>query len=353
MKDEGRFCPQNFQVWVAFVMGMIVIIIAIIVFNKVSTGRYGADRKYQVDTNQGRFETYLDYAQQTSSFKEDEEVTWLGVEAVDVNRSMARQMGLDISGGVLVSKVIESSPADKAGLKRGDIIYEFEHREIKDSDQLSKLLEKSDPGDRVRLDLIRKDEHETIYVVLGKTENKDSTSSARKIAGEVTPSDQRWGIVISELTDFLRKSFDIPDSEKGVVVMMVVPGSAADKARLNKGDLIKQVNQTRVTSIYDFFEALPSDENDLLLTIYRRGVDTYVHITAVPPGQVKGFSVAQEGIGMNRPMYVPGYDQTQSGEPDEKTRSSAWTDIKVTAGDSDSQEDYPVCKRITELDSLI
>ena len=353
MNKEGKLCPQNFQVWVAFVMGMIVIIIAIVVFNKVSMGRYGAEKKLTEEAYQKGPEDIPSYVQSVSSLRENEDVAWLGIEVVDVNRSMAKQLDLDISGGVLVSRVIENAPADKAGLLRGDIIYEFDHREIRDSDQLSKLLEKADPGDRMRLDLFRGDEREIIYVVLGKTENTDSTSSARQIAGEVTPGNQRWGIVISELTDYLRKNFDIPDNEKGVVVMMVVPGSAAERAGLNKGDLIRQVNQIRLNSITDFFEALPSDENSLLLTVYRRGADVYVHITAVPPEQVKGFSVAQEGIGMNRPLYVPGYDQTQSGEPDEKTRSSASTNIRVAAEDSENEEDSPVCKRVTELDSLI
>ena len=152
MKNEGKLCPQNFQVWVAFLMGMIVIIIAVVIFDKVSMGRYGPDKKIQEDTYQGGFETDLGYGQQVISLKESDDYSgaWLGIEAVDITKPMANQLDLSISGGVLVSRVIENSPADRAGLLRGDIIYEFDQREVKDSDQLSKLLGKTDPGDSRR-----------------------------------------------------------------------------------------------------------------------------------------------------------------------------------------------------------
>lgn len=357
MKDKVKLCPQNFHVWVAFLMGMIVIVIAIVIFDRVSTGRLGLDKKSTTDVDiqyMGGDDGPLSNVQPASLLQtsENNSGAWLGIEAKDITEAMAEELGLGISGSVLVSRVLENSPAAKAGLLRGDIIFEFDHRDIKDTDQLSKLLGKTDPGDRVRLSVLRGDERKTLYVVLEEAENTNSTLSVRQIAGDITPDTQKWGIVISEPTDLLRKTYSIQANENGVIVMMVAPGSAASRAGLEEGDLIRQMDQTRVNSIADFFEALQSADDNSILCIYRQDAALYINMVAVFD-QAQGFSMAQEGIGMNRPLYVPGYDQTQSGEPDEKTRSLVVTPTKVVSDDTVSEEDSPVCKRIPELDSFL
>jgi membrane-associated protease RseP (regulator of RpoE activity) len=396
MSKERKLCPQNFQVWVAFLMGMVVIIIAIVIFDHVSVrGRMGLDDG-KLDT--GGIPGYVQASSTQSGMQaagytkgnEGETGAWLGIEPVYVTEAMAKQLGLSISGGVLVSRVIENSPAEKAGLLQGDIIYELDHREVENSDELRHLLSKSDPGERVRITVFRDRKRKVFYAKLGEAVSAGSTSSVRQIAGEIIPNDLRWGIVVSELTESLRKAYDIPGKENGVVVMMVAPGSAADKAGLIKGDVIRQVDGARIDDLVGFFEAIGSnDKSSLLLNVCRQGAHFYVTITAVSPfmpaggsrgseeedstesegykgmpseipprgkpevQQIQGFSTAQEGIGMNRPLYVPGYDQTQSGEPEDKARTPANTSLKALAGDSDSGEDSPVRKRIEDMDLLL
>lgn len=362
MKKERKLCPQNFQVWVAFLMGMVVIIIAIVIFDHVSVrGRMGLDDgKLDTDGTPGYVQTSSTQSgiQPASYTKgtEGETGAWLGIEPVDVTEAMAKQFGLSISGGVLVSRVIEGSPAEKAGLLQGDIIYELGYREAENSDELRQLLSKSDPGERVRITVFRDRKRKVFYAKLGETVSSGSTSSVSQIAGEIIPNDLRWGIVVSELTESLRNAYDIPGKENGVLIVMVAPGSAADKAGLIKGDVIRQVDGARIDDLTGFFEAIGSnDKSNLLLNVCRQGAQFYVNIAAVSPfmpvggpsgseeegstesdgyqgmpsqipprgkpevQQVQGFSTAQEGIGMNRPLYVPGYDQTQSGEPKDKT----------------------------------
>ena len=362
MKKEGKLCPQNFRVWVAFLMGMVVIIIAIVIFDHVSVrGRVGLDDG-KLDT--GGTTGYVQTSSTQSGIQpasytkgtEGETGAWLGIEPVDVTEAMAKQFGFTISGGVLVSRVIEGSPAEKAGLLQGDIIYELGHREVENSDELRHLLSKSDPGERVRIALFRDGKRKVSYAKLGEAVSAGSTSSVSQIAGEIIPNDLRWGIVVSELTESLRNAYDIPGKENGVLIVMVAPGSAADKAGLIKGDVIRQVDGARIDDLAGFFEAIGSnDKSNLLLNVCRQGAQFYVNIAAVSPfmpvggpsgseeesstesegyqgmpsqipprgkpevQQVQGFSTAQEGIGMNRPLYVPGYDQTQSGEPKDKT----------------------------------
>ena len=330
--DDIKSCTKNFQVWVAFLMGMVVIVIAIVAFDNISGGRLGIDSKApseNIVVQPGGQDSYIQ-----SISAETDSAAWLGIEANDVTENMAEQLGLDISEGVLVSKVLEDSPAKKAGLLPGDILFEFDHREVDDVDTLVKLLSKADPGDRIKLSLIRDDSRTVIYVELEES-IASQTLSANKIAGDIVPSagevlpdDQSWGVVLSGLTDQLRNSYNIQDDENGVLVTQVVPGSAAAMAGIMKGDLIRQMDKTRIDNLTDVFESLQSADNNIILYIYRDGSVLLINMTALLPDQARGFNVAQEGIGMNRPLYVPGYDQTQSGDPDDKTKSLTNTLIK-------------------------
>ena len=359
MNKEGKLCPQNFQVWVAFLMGMVVIIIAIVVFDNVSIrGRIGIDSAKAL-TEAG---TPTIVGQTISYTKASEESpgAWLGIEPLDVTEAMAKQLDLKVSGGVLVSRVIEGSPAEESGLLQGDIIYEADHQEGENSKKLGQVLAGSEPGDRIRIALFRDGKRKVIYVKLGENVTSNPTSSVTRIAGEI-PTNLRWGIVVSQVTESLQKTYDIQGKVSGVIVVMVVPGSAAEKAEIIKGDVIREVNGSTTDSLADFFEAIADAGDSVLLNICRQNTQFYVTIVAVSPFRTVGGStttededatdsdglqgipatipprgkpdttaaqqtlgavIAQEGIGMNRPVYVPGYDQTQSGDPQSKTTSS-------------------------------
>ena len=381
MNKEGKLCPQNFQIWVAFLMGMVVIVLAIVVFDTVGirsragsdTGNIGVDSAARPQGSTGADTAAQDIGGQSVSFTpEDGSGAFLGIEPLDVSKVMAEQLGLKISGGVLVSRVIEGSPAEKARLLQGDVIYELDRRDVENTKELRQLLAQSDPGDRVRIALFRDGKRKVVYVKLGEAVAANPTSPVTQIAGDI-PTNLRWGIVVSELTASLQKTYDIPGKETGVIVVMVASGSAADRAGILKGDMISEVNGSRIESLADFFEAIAYADDKILLNVCRQGTQFYVNIVAVSPfvavggssgaedvdstdsdglqgipatipprgkpdasavQQTQGVTVAQEGIGMNRPLYVPGYDQTQSGDPQEKTTSVGQTGLKTVAGNS-------------------
>ncbi|ETR64748.1 MAG: MamP2 [Candidatus Magnetoglobus multicellularis str. Araruama] len=331
MESLSKKCPQNFKVWVSFLMGMVVIIIAIVVFDSVLIrSRIGQVQEGPRDINIETPATSLtlDYAKTVSSTK-DESEAWLGIEPRDINSQMADQLGLSIDSGVLVSQVIPGSPAEAAGLLRGDILYEYEYRDIKDTDHLEKMLEKSDPGERVKISLFRQGDRMVIYALLGER-SAIPDPSIRQITGDTTDSSGQLGMVITELMPPLCATYGIPPNEQGVLVLKIIPGSLADKAGVRKGDLIRYMNQTAIIHISDFFDALESSQNQILMNVYRQGAEFYISVTntktvldsANAQQNTPIIAAAQEGIGMNRPLYVPGYDQTQSGEPDEKTTTS-------------------------------
>ena len=383
MNKEGKLCPQNFQVWVAFLMGMVVIIIAIVVFDKVSvkgrvdTGTVAVD----VDRSQSLLPG-MTTAGQTVNTIADEKTSsgaWLGIEPLDITEAMARQLGLDISGGVLAAKVIADSPAEKAGLLQGDIIYEVDSRDVETSAELRLALADEEPGDRVRITLFRDRDREVIHVKLGSVSDQNPAYSATQIDGDI-PVNLRWGIVVSELTPALLKTYDV-QNPIGVMVVMVAAGSAADRAGILKGDIIRQVNGYGTNSLADFFEAIEDAKESILLNICRQGTLYYVNIVAVSPvmntaddsteeaeeseglegmpttippmgqpqsaQQTAGMVTAQEGIGMNRPLYVPGYDQTQSGDPDDKTTSISNLGTQGTQSGTQSTQSQSVQQTVT------
>jgi serine protease Do len=321
-------CPQNFKVWVSFLMGMVVIIIAIVVFDSVLVrGRIGQvqENPREVSIETPASSVNVEYVKTVSSTKDSEPQAWLGIEPMDINSQMAEQMDLDIKGGVLASKVIPGSPAEQAGILRGDILYEYEYRDIKDTDQLEKMIEKTDPGERVKISLFRQNDRMVLYVLLGER-SAVSDPSIRTISGDTTDQSQ-WGMVVTEIMPQICSAYGIPTNEQGILILKVISGSLAERAGVRKGDLIRSINNTPVYRMSDFFDALASANNQLLLNVLRQGSEFYITVTNSNKGSDSAYSqqdssvvvAAQEGIGMNRPLYVPGYDQTQSGEPDDKT----------------------------------
>ena len=383
MNKEGKLCPQNFQVWVAFLMGMVVIIIAIVVFDKVSvkgrvdTGTVAVD----VDRSQSLVPGMTTAGQTVNTIANVETGAgaWLGIEPLDITAAMARQLGLDISGGILAGKVISDSPAEKAGLLQGDVIYEIDSRDVETSAELRLVLADEEPGDRIRITLFRDREREVIHVKLGSVLDQNPAYSATQIDGDI-PVNLRWGIVVSELTPALLKTYDV-QNPIGVMVVMVAAGSAADRAGILKGDIIRQVNGYGTNSLADFFEAIEDAKESILLNICRQGTLYYVNIVAVSPvmntaddsteeaeeseglegmpttippmgqpqtsQQTAGMVTAQEGIGMNRPLYVPGADQTQSGDPDDKTTSISNLGTQGTQSGTQSTQSQSVQQTVT------
>jgi len=296
---------------------------------------------------------------------------WLGIEAVDLPESTAKKLDLEIKGGVFVSKVLDGSPAANDGLLRGDIIFEVDHRKVTSVDDLVRVLSKLEPDDRVRVVVLRDGEREILYVKLG--EAAAAPSAVRTVAGEIVTPDLKWGIAVSELTPSLRSAYDIPKREKGVVIVMVLPGSAAQRAGLRAGDLVKQVDRETVESLADFFASLSSSSRHVLFKVYRDGAEVFVHVIAVTPmmptgggsdsddddeEEVKGYKGQPDPM---PPMGKPG--STSSLIPDQGNTSTTALSLGTTtatrtdSGDSDDRkgddEEKPVCKRVQDLEKLL
>jgi membrane-associated protease RseP (regulator of RpoE activity) len=354
-------CPQNFKVWVAFVMGMVIIVTAIVIFDRVlgmgrltggtptgaaPAGTTATTTDPATGTGAVRPATYL----ALTGGNTETPTAWLGIEGTDVSKETARLLGLDLSGGVLVSKVAEGSPADKDGIKRGDIIYDFDRQEVKSVDELVRLLVKMDPGDRVRIVLLRDGDREVLYVKLGEA----AKAPPDQPSGDLITSEQKWGIAVSELTPGLRAAFDIPKREKGVVIVMVLPQSAAARAGLRRGDLIKQVDRNPVESLAEFFENLNDSSRHVLLKVYRDGAEIFVHVVAVSPFMRTGGGESDSDDDTEEIKGYQGQPETMPpmGKPSAGLQPAAGTGtataLTLTGGSGDDADGQPTCTRTQE-----
>jgi len=208
---------------------------------------------------------------------------FLGVEIISVDSVIAGQLGIPSRNGVLINSVVPNSPAQKAGLERGDVIVALNNRTVRDMDRFKEIMAKLNPADRVRIVYIRNGKKELTYVELVEA------PAIQKTAQSPGPSDSGWGVSLSPLSSNLRQSLGIGPDISGIAILSVVPGGAADKAGLMPGDIIRGIDNTPVSDMDDFFSTLSSDkDNTALLDVYTQGRMRYV------PMDSSGIKVADQ-----------------------------------------------------------
>lgn len=204
---------------------------------------------------------------------------WLGVTIQEVSPELAKQFGLKNARGALVSDILEGSPADKAGITRGDVIVEVDRKPVENAVQLRNLVASLSIGSKVTVKAIRDKKEKTFEVTIGE-QPKDLTRGGAP-SEEDAGSGALAGLGVHDLSPELAQRFGLPDDEEGVVVTRVEPGSLADDAGVQRGDLILEINRRVVRHTRDFNRIaadLGKDESILLL-VNRQGQTLYITIT--------------------------------------------------------------------------
>lgn len=199
---------------------------------------------------------------------------YLGISMNDVTPENASFFSLPDATGALISQVVPNSPADKAGLKQGDVLRELDGKKIVNSSFLQVAVSQIAPGNVISLGILRDGKPETIKVTVGEFQKNTETTSNDKGADD---KKGKLGITVENLTPDLRSQLRAPDSVKGVVVDSVRPASPADDAGLTQGDIIVEVNRKPVDSVNSFADqvhAAPAGK-DVLLLVWSRGGTTY------------------------------------------------------------------------------
>lgn len=186
---------------------------------------------------------------------------FLGVSLQPVDKDIADAFNLPKAEGALISEVVKESPADKAGIKQGDIILEYNKTALKSLQNFRKDISMMAPGASVKLKINRKGEILTISVQLGSA--ADNASSEGVI--------QKLGMEIDNLTPDLAKQLGYSSKEEGVVIIKVKPGSPAAMVGLRPGFLIQAVNHRKVSNVSDFNDVISQMENKRVLLLIRQG----------------------------------------------------------------------------------
>jgi serine protease Do len=198
---------------------------------------------------------------------------YLGVLIQPIEPEMAEMLGLDDTKGALVSKVEPGSPADKAGLKSGDVIVEFDGTPIEKMEELPRRVANSPVGEDAEVVALRKGERKTFEVKLGELESATEVAKAEG-GGEEKP---KYGITVQDLSPELAQQLGL-ESGRGVVISHVAPGSPADEAGLRARDVILEVNQQAVSSRRDFARALGASKKGALFLVRRGDAEIFVAV---------------------------------------------------------------------------
>lgn len=175
---------------------------------------------------------------------------WLGVYIQDMDEAMAEALELSSTRGAVVSDVIDDSPAERAGVKVGDVILKVDDQAIQNSTDLKNKIASYAPETEVQLAINRDGRERTLRVRLGELPEEVAAPQARSRLAE------NLGFSVQTLTDQLATRYGLDANEEGVIVTDIDGRSNAYRAGLRRGDLIMQVNRKPVRSVRDFNEIL-------------------------------------------------------------------------------------------------
>jgi serine protease Do len=188
---------------------------------------------------------------------------WLGVAIQEVTPDLAKSFDLKEKKGALVSQVVSGGPAEKAGVEQGDIILRFDGKEVSSSQDLPRIVASTPVGKTVTLEISRNGKVIDRQVKVGELEEKVEVAKA--------PSHKSLGISVQNLTPEIAKGLGLK-KETGVVVTQVEPGSPAENAGIQTGDLIREVNRKPVKDVEDFVQKVEKAKgSDNILLLVQRG----------------------------------------------------------------------------------
>jgi serine protease Do len=192
---------------------------------------------------------------------------WLGVQIMPVDEDLAKSFKMKDAKGTVVTDVTSGSPAEKAGVQPGDVVIAADDHEIEDNSALSRYIAAKSPGTTVKLRLRRSGEEKTIPVVLGTfPEGSEDNEPAEE------KSKKHLGMQLRSLTSEMAEHLELPRTLKGVVVVEVEVGEAAEKAGLQRGDVIVSVDDKAVTNVDEFESEITRAQKDGIARLrVRRG----------------------------------------------------------------------------------
>jgi len=207
---------------------------------------------------------------------------WLGVSIQELDQSTRDAFGLSAeTKGVLIGDVFKGQPADKAGIKRGDVITKVNDRSIETLNQLRNQVAAIHPGKTVPVEVLRNGKKHTMQVkVTARDESGTQVSSSDAIAdqqqAQTSDAAQLIGVKVGAITNDLREQLNIAKNIQGVVITEITRGSQAAQEGLKPNDIILEVNRKQVPTVKDFTQSVKGMKaGDPILFLIQRDGNTF------------------------------------------------------------------------------
>lgn len=196
---------------------------------------------------------------------------WLGVLVQNLTPDMARFFRLSSVSGAVISQVVKNSPADKAGIKEGDVIVEYNGKRLNSATELPYMVAFTKPGEIVNIKIVRDGKEIIKHVTVGK--------KLKEIAIQ-KGEENRLGIEVANITPYVRKEYNLK-TNNGVVITNIKENSIAHLSGLRKGDVILEVNREKVKDIANFNKKIKKvlGKKIILFLINRQGNQIYLSIS--------------------------------------------------------------------------
>ncbi len=198
---------------------------------------------------------------------------WIGVSVQNISPDMVQSFGLKNSEGALIGDVVAGGPAEAAGIKRGDVITEFNGKSVKNMSDLSRAVADTQVGKTAGAKIMRAGKEMDIQITVSEM-NEEKVASAMH-----SPAAASLGIKVDDITPRWRNELGIRE-KAGALVTSVDPGTPAEAAGLQAGDIIKELNSQAVNNARDYYTALrkAGKEDSLVFLIRRQGQTFYISV---------------------------------------------------------------------------
>jgi serine protease Do len=201
---------------------------------------------------------------------------FLGVSPQAITSDMADSLGLKSTKGALIADVVKDSPAEKGGLKPGDVVVALNGKPVSDNSQLTRDVGVIPPGSTVKLDIVREGKQRTVEVKLAeRPDEKEQGGRTPTKSGQDKEQGDLLGLSVQDVTPQLARQSQVDPATKGAVVVDVAPDSPAADAGLEPGDVVLEVNRRAVASAAEYKNAVKGvKKGDTALVRVRRGQAT-------------------------------------------------------------------------------
>lgn len=203
---------------------------------------------------------------------------WLGVSIQELTPELASQFGVGDTKGVLVSDVMDDSPAKKAGFERADVIIEYDGKSMDSPTHLRNAVAQTPVGKKVTIKFIRDKKTKSVDLTIAE-QPKSMSQNGEEDGGEsATATGVLSSLEVRDLNEELANRYGLKSGERGVVIVRVKSGSAAEEVGVREGDIVLEVNRQAVASVKAFERIagqLPDDQAVLLL-LKRQGRTIYL-----------------------------------------------------------------------------